>query len=282
MHFIFSTGSLYNYSMDRCFFFAQQAGFDGIEVMIDSRWDTRQPEYLLALMDRYQQPIRAVHTPFDRSFRGFAKDEPEAIAKSVAIAERVGAAAVIHHLPMRMGYTFLSTTNHSMIVPVPFKRHHKRLADWLQGPYAQLQASTQVHICIENMPTKPVGPWRLNPARWNATNRWNISDITRFPHLTMDTTHLGTWGLDPTEIFVRWGKRVKHVHLSNFNGQEHRRPEDGAMDLGRLLARIAESGYGHAVSLELQPDALDAGRDDDHIIGLLGRSLAQCRAWAMA
>jgi sugar phosphate isomerase/epimerase len=280
LHFIFSTGSLYNYSLDRCFSFAQRAGFDGIELMIDSRWDTRQPEYLLELAERYQQPIRAVHTPFDRSFPGFAKDEPEAIAKSVGIAEQVGAAVVIHHLPMRVGYTFLSTNSHFMFLPVPFKRHHKRLAQWLQEQYATLQASAHVHICIENMPAKPVGRWRLNPARWNATNRRNISDITRFPHITMDTTHLGTWGLDPAEIFVRWGKRVKHVHLSNFNGREHRRPEDGEMDLGRLLAQMAQAGYSHSVSLELEPSALDAGREDEHIIGLLGRSLAQCRAWA--
>ena len=35
MHFIFSTGSLYTYGIDRCFAFAQRAGFDGVELLVD-------------------------------------------------------------------------------------------------------------------------------------------------------------------------------------------------------------------------------------------------------
>ena len=63
MKFIFSTGSLYTYSTARCFEFAAQAGFDGIELMVDHRWDTRQSDYLLRLIDSYQLPILAVHSP---------------------------------------------------------------------------------------------------------------------------------------------------------------------------------------------------------------------------
>ena len=43
MRFLFSTGSLYRYGTARCFEFAARAGFDGVEVMVDDRWDTRQP-----------------------------------------------------------------------------------------------------------------------------------------------------------------------------------------------------------------------------------------------
>ncbi|MEZ4835252.1 MAG: hypothetical protein R2873_25230 [Caldilineaceae bacterium] len=98
----------------------------------------------------------------------------------------------------------------------------------------------------------------------------------------MDTTHLGTWGLDPAEVFFRWRERVKHVHLSNFDGKEHRRPEDGHLHLDRLLARMAQWGYQHTVSLELHPDALSAGSDDDRIVSLLKTSLDHCRKWAKA
>jgi hypothetical protein len=41
-----STGSLYTYGLDRVFGLAQKAGFDGIEVLVDGRWDTRQADYL--------------------------------------------------------------------------------------------------------------------------------------------------------------------------------------------------------------------------------------------
>lgn len=40
-------------------------------------------------------------------------------------------------------------------------------------------------------------------------------------YLTLDTTRLGTWDLDPLAIYERLKERVVHVHLSNHNGQEH-------------------------------------------------------------
>jgi hypothetical protein len=143
-----------------------------------------------------------------------------------------------------------------------------------------LQQSTDVLLCVENLPAQKVFGRRINIIKWNAHSRATIGDITRFPHITMDTTHLATWGMDPTEIFIRWGKRVKHIHLSNFNGREHRRPEDGRLQLDRFLGRLTEAGYNHSVSLELHPDALSAGSDDSHVIGLLTASLERCRQWA--
>jgi sugar phosphate isomerase/epimerase len=70
---------------------------------------------------------------------------------------------------------------------------------------------------------------------------------------------------------------VRHVHLSNFSGQEHRRPEEGHLRLDRFLVRLAADGYRGAVSLELSPDALNAGRPDDEVAGLMTASLAYCR-----
>jgi sugar phosphate isomerase/epimerase len=117
---------------------------------------------------------------------------------------------------------------------------------------------------------------RVNPARWNPKSRATLGDITRFPHITLDTTHLGTWGLDPVEAYSSWGQRVKHVHLSNFDGSEHRRPEDGSLRLDALLARIAADGYGYSISLELHPDALEAGAPDSRVVELLRGSLHYC------
>ena len=116
---------------------------------------------------------------------------------------------------------------------------------------------------------------RINPGQWNTP-----AEIVRFPSLTMDTTHLGTWGLDPTEVYNQLDGRVRHIHLSNFNGRQHRRPEDGHLRLDRLLAHLAADGYAGAVSLETAPDALNAGRPDDEVVGLMSASLAYCRAAA--
>lgn len=275
MHYIFSTGSLYTYGMERCFALAAAAGFDGVELMVDQRWDTRQPDYLCDLVQRHGLPVRAVHSPFFR-VPGWPVDPPGLIAKSVQLAEALGAAVVIHHLPVRLGYLFLQAQGRRVgIVPLPGWDMEGDYRRWLLDGYARLQASTDVTLCIENMPARRWAGCRLNVHHWNRPDR-----IVRFPSLTMDTTHLGTWGLEPVEIYRRWRGHVGHVHLSNFDGREHRRPEDGHLRLDALLAALTEDGFDGAVSFELTPDALDAGRDDDHLAHRLRHSLGLVRAWA--
>ena len=45
---VLSTGSLHNYSIKRIFALAAEIGFDGIEVIIGRKWDTRDPIYYVA------------------------------------------------------------------------------------------------------------------------------------------------------------------------------------------------------------------------------------------
>ena len=276
MRFILSTGSLYNYSIDRVFAFAAEAGFDGIEMLIDHRWDTRQSDYLRHLMESHSLPIPALHSPFSRNCSGWGETESGAVARTAELAAELSAQVVVHHLPMRFGYAFLQAAGRNLLLPNPFDSG-RQYATWLTEGYATLQSSTDVLLCIENLPAIRFLGRRVNPARWNAHSRATLDEITRFPHITLDTTHLGTWGLDPLEVYDRWGKRVKHVHLSNFDGSEHRRPEDGSLRLGALLSRMAADGYSYSISLELQPDALEAGAPDSRIVDLLRGSLYFCR-----
>lgn len=277
MQFILSTGSLYNYSVDRVFALAAEAGFDGIEMMVDERWDTRQAEYLKLVSSTHALPIQAVHSPFSRNCRGWGDTEFGAIVRSAELAAELGAQIVVHHLPMRVSLAFLQTGRRTVRLPNPFDDGHRQYVAWLNGSYQALQASTEVLLCIENMPTVRALGMRVNPAFWNPHSRASLDQIARFPHITLDTTHLGTWGLDPLEAYNRWGERVKHIHLSNFDGSEHRRPEDGSLRLDALLARLAADRYRYSISLELQPDALEAGAPDARVVALLRGSLEYCR-----
>ena len=274
MKFIFSTGSLYSYGTERCFAFAERAGFDGIELMVDDRWDTRQAEYLLQLIDRYGLPIPAVHSPF-RNVPGWPPGQPALIEQSVKLAETLGAAVVIHHLPNRIQFAYLRANRWQFQWPVGGRPADQRYFQWLLDSYHELQQSAAVKLCIENMPARKWFGRKLNRHHWNT-----VDTITRFPSLTLDTTHLGTWGIDPTSTYRAWGERVGHIHLSNYNGREHRRPEHGELDLEQFIAELVTSEYDGAVSLELHPDALSAGKDDEHVISLMRGSLNHCRAWA--
>ncbi len=276
MDFIFSTGSLYTYGTERCFALAAQAGFDGVEVMVDQRWDSRQPDYLRSLVERYSLPVLAVHSPFFQ-VPGWPADHPSLIRRSLKVAEAVGARVVVHHLPERFGVMILTAGPKRMSLPVIGWDRHRGYREWLLGEYAAIQANTAVRLCIENMPAKRVLGRRVSYNTWNT-----VTEIARFPNLTMDTTHLGTWGLEPVEVYRAWRGRVGHIHLSNFNGREHRRPEDGHLQLNRLLNQLTQDGYAGTVTLELHPDALHAGKPDEHVAELLANSLAICRTWTHA
>lgn len=276
MRFLFATGSLYTYGIDRCFALAARAGFDGIELMVDHRWDTRQPAYVQQLIDRYELPVLAVHTPFMLNVPGWPAPQHERIFKTVEIAEALGAEVVVHHLPMRIGDMVLQMGSRRLRLPAPFRWDPEAgYRRWLQDEYRAYKKTMSVTLCIENMPAlrKFGRRWRLH--HWNTPEQ-----IAQFPHLTMDTTHLGTWGLEPATVYTLWNNRVRHVHLSNFDGREHRLPEAGSLHLDHLLRQLAADGYDGNISLELHPDAVSAGNSDAAIVKTLASSLDRCRTWA--
>ena len=277
MRFIFSTGSIYTYGLGRCFDLAARAGFDGIEVMLDQRWDTRQPHVLKALIDRYQIPILALHSPFG-VVPGWPTEPEKRLKKSASLARKVGAEIVVHHLPERFGSARLHVAGKRLQLPWKLQSAERRYRRWLEDQYATVQErAPDVRLCIENMPARNWLGARRNAHVWNS-----VEAMTRFTDITMDTTHLGTWGLEPVDVYERWGERIKHIHFSNFDGREHRRPERGHLRLDALLQRLAQDAYSGAISFELHPRAAHAGSSDEHIADLLAASLHQSRGWAGA
>lgn len=268
MQIVLSTGSLWTYSIERCFAFAAAAGFDGVEIMVDQRYESRQANFLRDLVQQHGLPIIAVHSPF-RQPPGWPADQPELIQMAVQLAEAVGAHIVVHHLPDALGRLWVNMPTRSLGLPIPGWRPHRRYRQWLETAYAALQAQTAVCLCIENMPAIHLfgRPWQ--------TNHWNTpAAMQRFPHITLDTTHLGTWGLDPADVYPQFRGRIGHVHLSNYDGREHRHPENGRLQLARFLALLAADQYEGAVSLEIYPDQVDAGQADVQVIDRL-RGCAQ-------
>jgi len=61
---ILSTGSLFNFDLDTVMALASEAGFAGVELMVDWRRETYHPAHLEKLMARHNLPILAVHSPF--------------------------------------------------------------------------------------------------------------------------------------------------------------------------------------------------------------------------
>ncbi len=273
MQFLFSTGSLWTYRVERCFQLASEAGYDGLELVVDHRWETRQADFLLALIERYQVPVMAIHSPFLPDLPGWPVDQPSRIQLCVKLAEQLEAKVVVHHLPSRIGFGALQIPGRRLFIPLPFKAEigYRR---WIEVEYQICQSETDVKLCIENMPA-----YRRFGRRWNYSH-WNtIAELTRFANLTIDTTHLGTWGLDPLEVYLQLGGRAAHFHLSNFDGREHRRPDDGQLHLNARLERLSSDNYSGFVTLELFPEALQAGEPDEVVLTSMKECLDFCRHW---
>jgi sugar phosphate isomerase/epimerase len=269
-----STGSLFSYGTARVFDLAARAGFDGIEVLIDHRWDTRHPGYLRRLSGTHDLPIIALHAPFlTLDAPGWPDDEIGRLQHTAALARDLDVPTVVTHLPFRFHalvgkwYAFRS---HSIKLPLPIPRRES-YSRFLSNGISAFEDETGVTVAIENMPAHRLWGFRVNSYSFNS-----VAELVRFPHITLDTTHLGTWDLDPLAVYEQLGERVAHVHLSNFDGREHRSPPDGHLPLAELLRRLVRDGYQGAITVETSPDALRA-EDETSCLAALQRALEFCR-----
>jgi sugar phosphate isomerase/epimerase len=272
-----STGSLYTYGLDRVFGLAKEAGFDGIEVLVDGRWDTRQADYLKHLMDRHGLPIVSLHSPFHLvQVPGWEQDPIWRLKRTVELAEALGAQVVVAHPPLgwlRISLRVIGASNkRDFWVGLPLSWFVGRpYARWLCDELEGFQRNTEVIVAVENMPRRQIGPLGFDLYQMT-----RLESLERFQHLTLDTTHLATHGIDILQTYERLAGRVSHVHLSNYNGREHRLLQDGHLPLADFLRRSNQDGYGGIVALELQPDVLGAG-DDNQVLANLWAAVDFCR-----
>lgn len=268
-----STGSLYTLGTARAFEYAARAGFDGVELLIDDRWDTRQPDYLRRLVDQFGVPVHSVHSPFLPIY-SWPRDEIGRVKRSLQLAEDLGASVLNVHVPRRFSDLSVSAMGKSYRFPLlPAPADQRRFTRWLMdGGLDDAQAATTVTIAIENLPARRFIGRRLDV---HALNTWE--ELSLFHKLCLDTTHCGTWGADPTKLIDRLGGRIVHVHLSDFNGKYQHQPVGGGhLPLGPFLEQLVARGYAGSVVVELTPFALPV-HDDDKLVTELRRNADFCR-----
>jgi sugar phosphate isomerase/epimerase len=268
-----STGSLYSYGIARVFELAAEAGFDAIEVLVDHRWDSRQPAYLRRLSEGTGLPIVAVHNPFLPTLPGWPHDPLGRLQETVGLARELGAGVVVTHLPLRIRgarIEFFGFRRNSLLLPIPLGGESK-YRDFLLNGLAAFEVDQGIRVGVENMPAKHLLGRRVGIHWLN-----NLETLSRMPHLTLDTTHIGTWGTDLLAVYEQVKARIVHVHLSDFNGQEHRLPGDGHLPLAELLQRLVQNKYEGAVSVELGPEVLGA-EDEAQVRAHLNHAVGFCR-----
>lgn len=271
-----STGSLHTYGIARVFEVASEAGFDGVELLVDDRWDARHPAYLRRLAQSHGLPIVAVHSPFVPEVAGWPAGQLGRLHRTVALAQDLNVAFVVAHLPQAFGG--VSGTWHgsrprrfSLRVPWPRRGSYDR---FLRDELAEFEVRERITVCVENMPATRLLGFRANTYRHNDPDQ-----LRQFPHLVLDTTHLGTWGLDLLEVYTTLRANVSHVHLSDYDFEprrSHRSPADGQLPLGQLLQRLAADRYSGAIAIEASPAGLNA-EQPAACMAMLRGAVAFCR-----
>ncbi|HEX9924524.1 MAG TPA: sugar phosphate isomerase/epimerase [Anaerolineae bacterium] len=272
---ILSTGSLYNFDVGTVMALAGEIGFDGLELIVDWRRETHQPAHLESLMARHKLPILAIHSPFATALiQGWPDDPVARIKQSVQLAETLGAKTVVVHPPQRwirlQALAISPTRTWKISVPVPVVGPG-RLGRWLWHDLPEFQSQTPVKIAVENMPCRPLGPIKLEPHHFAQPETLN-----HFQYLTLDTTHVGTREPDLLGFYRQIKANVAHIHLSNYNGQQHQLPTQGHLPLAPFLAELVNDAFAGLISLELSPFSLHA-EDEQVMKQNLRDSLAFCR-----
>ncbi len=251
---LFSTGSLHLLDIAACFELAAEAGFDGMEIMTDGRWSTRDPIYLQKLSARHRLPVLVVHTPFSPALPGWhdPRDEIRRIEHTIRLAETVQAETIVVHLPQKLAPAFFQMPRRRIMLP--WRSPFGPIKAWMeQGLLARLQQSIPIKIAVENMPARRIRGRLIDTTWWNTIEGWSRSH----QWLTLDTTHWATKDVNPLDAYRAASERVCHVHLSNYDGHEHRLPHRGRLDLGALLRAMAADGFSGTISNELYPDSLE-------------------------
>jgi len=269
-----STGSLHNYSINRIFVLAAETGFDGIEVIVDRKWSTRDSTYLRHLSSECGLPIVALHTPFVPDLQNWPTSQLKRLERTIALAQELGVHLVVAHLPLRF-YSMFGKLNflgsRRFVLRIPRLRRGAYFHFVRSGRFHEIESSSGVIVALENMPAHRLLGRQINAYWFNSPAK-----MSRFSRMTLDTSHLGTWGLNPVEIYEQLRERVVHVHLSNFDGRDHRSPVDGHLPLATLLRRLAQDSYPGAISVECSPDALQA-EDEGRCRLELAAALTFCR-----
>lgn len=231
-----STAAVYPESTARAFARAAELGYDGVEVMVQTDTASQDPVALAGLMDDFSIPVLSVHSPcLLVTARVWSADPLVKLARSIDMAERLGAGTVVVHPPFLWQRTAAANFTEAV---------------------AELQDRTDVRISVENMFPVKVRGTAVNSYRphWNpvsAGHRW----------FTLDLSHTATSGTDALELAAQMGERLAHLHLADGSGSskdEHLVPGRGGQPCGEILEGLARNGFDGSVVVEISTRGKDA------------------------
>ncbi len=244
-----STASVYPLRTEAAFEYAARLGYDGVELMVWAETVSQDVDAVQRLSERYDVPVLSVHAPcLLISQRVWGSNPIHKLERSVAAAEQLGAQTVVVHPPFRW---------------------QRRYADGFSAQVAELEATSQVLVAVENM-----FPFRAD--RFFGTGQTSIERMRRrggspgvgisafapsydpldgnHAHYTLDLSHTATAGTDALEMADRMGSGLVHLHLCDGHGasaDEHLVPGRGTQPTAEVCQLLANGDFAGHVVLEV-------------------------------
>src|SRR6201988_5573259 len=197
---------------------------------------------------RYDMPVLSVHAPcLLISQRVWGANPIPKLERSVRAAEQLGAQTVVVHPPFRW---------------------QRRYAEGFSEQVAELEASSDVMVAVENM-----FPFRAD--RFFGAGQTSIERMRKrggkpgpgssafapsydpldgnHAHYTLDLSHTATAGTDALDMARRMGSGLVHLHLCDGNGlpaDEHLVPGRGTPPTAEVCQLLAGGRFAGHVILE--------------------------------
>ena len=241
---LLSAGSLFHLPMPLIARIGRDAGFAGMELIMNSPKLTPG-----AGLDKVSEilPIRSIHAPF----RDWA-------AWGGLLASWKATTALANHLPR---------ADHIVMHPPGSRLANIIQNRWFEKAYdlpLLLDAKGKIRFSLENMPWAEHSPFARDPLT-------RLMDQCRDKNvgLTFDVCHMGVSGRNVLEAIEKVPiTMLYNIHFSDALGYtEHLRPGRGDLPLDAFLHSLGKRGYARYVTLELEPSAFPD--DVDGTVALL-------------
>lgn len=240
-----STGTLFILPLQKICELSVEAGFDGIELIINQDFQRANPVKLINSLQQITT-INSIHSPF-MPLDGWGGPEA-ALRRCVSFAAECGIPLVNFHPPSWMG------------LEIGFWRWLYSIRDFQK----EIGLDGKVIVTLENMPW--VGKYKINPNI--LSNTQHMIDFLKEHNLAMtfDCTHMGSGKANFINDFYRFYETgcIRNIHFSDYgHGREHLLPGHGILPLTRFLNHLRNTDYKDTVTLELDPSEFPKG---EHII----------------
>lgn len=232
-----STGPLWRTPLEESFAAIRAAGGEAVEVMVTPDTETQSASSLERLANRHDLPIVAVHAPqLLLTRRVFTTDPIVKIRRTLEITRTLDVGTIVLHPP----YLW-----------------QLRYALWVVHELEDAIAGSGTAITMENMYAVAVGRRKVAFQRFHG-----IRNLTRFSHVTLDTSHLAVGGEDIVDAYRALRERVVHVHLSDNRGKgrdSHAPLGEGVLPVEAFVRELDPTTV-RSVALEINPGAAAADR----------------------